>query len=76
MKTKIPFLALLFISTACVVGCGDNKDPRMSDDDIMCIKVQKYGGSCAPGGGGSGGNTTSTVQTTSTVTVTQSSTTY
>ena len=35
---KIPFLAALFSATALIVGCGDQKDPRLSDADIMAIK--------------------------------------
>ena len=49
MKLKnLPFLAALVIAVAFVVGCGDQKDPRLSDADIAYMKQQRllqmYGG--------------------------------
>jgi hypothetical protein len=54
MKLKtLPFLAVFFVATAFVVGCGDQKDPRLSDADIAYMKQQRlaqmYGGTSATG---------------------------
>ncbi len=50
MKLKnLPFVAALTLATALIVGCGDQKDPRISDEQAAWQKQQylqsKYGGS-------------------------------
>jgi hypothetical protein len=49
MKRKeLPFIAAALLATALIVGCGDQKDPRLSDADIAYMKqqrlIQMYGG--------------------------------
>lgn len=68
-QRKWPLVAALSFSALLIVACGDNKDPRLSDSDILCMKVQKHGGSCNPNGT-SGGTSTVTNTTTQTQTVT------
>ncbi len=43
MKLKnLPFLAVLFIAATMIVGCGnDDKDPRLSNEDIAYIKQKR-----------------------------------
>lgn len=42
MKLKsLPFLAAFFVATAFVVGCGDQKDSRLSDADVAYLKQQR-----------------------------------
>ena len=57
----------LILATFFVIGCGDNKDPRLSDRGAMCLKMQEMGGSCNP-------TTASATAATPTVTVTQTQT--
>jgi hypothetical protein len=63
---KLPLALVLTFATIFMVACGEDKDPRISDADAVCLKILRAGGTC---GSGSGGTTTTT--TTSTVTVTQ-----
>jgi hypothetical protein len=65
---KLPLALVLAFATVFMVACGDDKDPRISDADAVCLKVLRAGGTCGNMNGG-GGATTAT--TTSTVTVTQ-----
>lgn len=57
------------VFTLLLAGCGDEADPRISDADVLCLKIIQAGGSCS---GSSAA--TSTVTEVSTVTIT--STTY
>jgi hypothetical protein len=60
-------------ATTMLVACGDdNKDSRLSDADVLCLKVQRQGGSCNPNQTNTSGSTNTVTQTqTSTVTVTR-----
>ncbi len=61
-KVKYPLIAALFASFVLLAGCGDDKDPRISDADAMCLKIIRMGGQCnGMMGGGGGGTTTTTV---------------
>jgi len=66
---KLPLVLVLAFATAFMVACGEDKDPRISDADAVCLKMLRAGYPCTPNGSGGGGTTTTT--TTSTVTVTQ-----
>lgn len=63
---KLPLLAALIFATGFIVACGDDKDPRISDADALCLKMIKNGGTC----GGNTNSSSTAVNTTSTVTVT------
>lgn len=68
---KLVFGAAITLSTLFIVACGDNKDPRLSDSDIMELKRMKYENKF--GAPGTSVTTTSTTST-STTTVTVNST--
>lgn len=63
---KLPLALVLTFACVFMVACGEDKDPRISDADAVCLKILRAGGTCGSGGGG-----TATTTTTSTVTVTQ-----
>lgn len=63
---KLPLALVLAFATVFMVACGEDKDPRISDADAVCLKILRNGGTCTSGGG-----STATATTTSTVTVTQ-----
>lgn len=62
---KLPLALVLTFAAVFMVACGEDKDPRISDADAVCLKILRNGGTC---GSMTGGTTTTT--TTSTVTVT------
>jgi hypothetical protein len=64
---KLPLVLVLTFATVFMVACGEDKDPRISDADAVCLKILRNGGTC----GNMGGGGTATTTTTSTVTVTQ-----
>ena len=69
MKLKnLPFVAVLTVAMALIVGCGDQKDPRLSDADVAYMKQKRlqemYGGS----------SSTTTVTTVQYVTITNTTT--
>ncbi len=66
-KVKYPLIAALFASFFVLAGCGDDKDPRISDADAMCLKVIRMGGKCNGMSGGDGGGSTTTTTVTQTV---------
>lgn len=63
---------------ASLTGCGDETDSRVSDDDVVCLKIIRNGGTCGSGTATSTTTITATATTTqsetSTVTVTNTST--
>ena len=70
MRTpKWPLVAALSLATVFLVACGDEKDPRISDADALCLKIMRNGGTCA--GQSVGGTSTATVTNTQTQTNTQ-----
>ncbi len=71
-SVKYPLLAALVTGTLLLVGCGEDRDPRISDADAMCLKIIRMGGTCNGMGGGGGGGGTSTVTVTQTVVNTNS----
>lgn len=64
---KLPLALVLTFACLFIVACGEDKDPRISDADAVCLKILRNGGTCGNMSGGGGSTTT----TTSTVTVTQ-----
>lgn len=63
---KLPLALALAFATVFMVACGEDKDPRISDADAVCLKQLRMGGTC-----GNGSGTATTTTATSTVTVTQ-----
>jgi hypothetical protein len=70
---KWPLVAALSFATLFIIACGDDKDPRISDADALCLKILRNGGTCGPNGAAGGGSTAPS-QTTVTVTHTQTQT--
>lgn len=71
MKLKnLPFVVGLTLATAFIVGCGDEKDPRLSDADVMYIKQQRLQQQYGTAGGTTTVVSTVTVTTNKTVTAT------
>ncbi|RYZ96938.1 MAG: hypothetical protein EOP11_22720 [Proteobacteria bacterium] len=53
-------------------GCGDEQDSRISDDDALCLKIIRNGGTC--GGATASATSTVTVSAITTTTTTDTST--
>lgn len=70
---KWPLAVVLSVSALLIVACGDNKDPRINDEDAICMKMRRMdpNAKCA---GQVGGSTNSTTTTTTTQTQTQTAT--
>lgn len=81
---KLFTAALLLAAALALPACGDEQDSRISDDDAVCLKIIRNGGTCGSVGSGTATSTstetitaTTTTTNTSTVTVTSvSSTSY
>lgn len=79
---KLFTLALFALTLGCTLtGCGDEEDSRLSNDDVLCLKIIRNGGTCGPSGAGTSTATetitaTTTTTDTSTVTVTSTGATY
>jgi hypothetical protein len=71
--------AALALCLGCTLaGCGDEEDPRLSTEDVVCLKIIRNGGTCGSASSGTGTATetitaTTTTTDTSTVTVTSTS---
>lgn len=39
--SQIPLFALLLVATGLIVGCGDQTDPRLSNEDIAYLKQKR-----------------------------------
>jgi hypothetical protein len=72
-KKQYPLWIALITGCLFLSACGEDKDPRLSDADAMCLKMIRMGGSCGGASGGSGSSTTTTTATV-TQTVTNTST--
>jgi hypothetical protein len=65
---KYPLFIALVAGCMLLSACGEDKDPRISDADAMCLKMIRAGGSCGGANGGGGGTTTTTATVTQTIT--------
>ncbi|RZA05572.1 MAG: hypothetical protein EOP11_12515 [Proteobacteria bacterium] len=63
------FFGLLSFALA---ACGDEQDSRISDDDALCLKIIRNGGTC--GGAATSATSTVTVSAITTTTTTDTST--
>lgn len=70
---KWPLIAALSFATVFLIGCGDDKDPRLSDADALCLKMIRAGGTCGNNNNNNGSGNNNSTQT-QTVTVTQTQT--
>lgn len=64
------FMIAATLTLTALSGCGDEGDTRISDEDALCLKILRNGGTCA----GMSVTGTATATTTTTLTTTQTDT--